>query len=222
MAVIKPLKIVLTNYDENKQEDIVCLDFPMQKDSTTHTVKLSKIVFIDADDFKLDQLENKRFFGLTVGKTVRLKYAYNIKCLRVIYEANGTTIKHLECEYDSDHSVNVKKGHLTWVSGRGLDAPIEAEFRLYDHLFSVEKPGGEQWLSQLNASSELIYKGLIDKYVLDTFEEKKRYQFERCGYFVKDADSDKLGYPVFNRTVALNEGNKKSKKKKQNNQRKKK
>ena len=215
MAVIKPLKIIITNYDKNKIENIKCPDFPMNKDSKYHTVKFSKIVYIDADDFKSGQINNKRYFGLTEGKTVRLKYAYNITCKRVIYkngDKNDGEIDYLECEYDADHSKNVKKGHLTWVS-KG----IEAEFRLYDHLFTVEKPGGNQWLNQLNNESEIIYKGLIDQYVLNTFNDKERYQFERCGYFVKDKDSNNLGYPVFNRTVTLNETSKKVKKKNNNN-----
>ncbi len=205
MAVIKPLKIILTNYPQNKIEDIKCPDFPMRKGTDYHSVKFSRVVYIDSDDFRLDQLGNKKYFGLTVGKTVRLKYAYNITCNRVIYEENGVDISHLECEYDADQSSNVKRGHLTWVC-----CGIEAEFRLYDHLFSVEKPGGKDWLKQLNPNSEMIHRGLIDQYILDMFNEKQRFQFERFGYFVKDSDSDKVGYPVFNRTVTLNETSKKN------------
>jgi len=209
MAVIKPLKIVLSNYPQNKVEDIECPDFPMHADSKMHAVKFSKVVYIDADDFQSGQIKNKKFYGLTEGKTVRLKYAYNITCKKVVYKADSTEIDHLECVYDADHTVNVKKGHLTWVS-----SPVPAEFRLYDHLFTEEKPEGGEWLSQLNADSELIYQGFIDEYVARSVDEKGgRFQFERLGYFVKDADSQKCGYPVFNRTVTLTEGAKKAIKK---------
>merc|ERR1719361_122282 len=201
MAVIKPLKIVLTNY-KGAGEDVECPDFPQNKGGPTHKVRFTKIVYIDADDFRSGQIGNKHFYGLTEGKTVRLKYAYNIKCTKVVYlEDDEKAIDHLECEYDPDQSKKVKKGHLTWVSGDG----VQAEFRLYGHLFSVEKPGGDDWLKQLDPDSELMYMGMVDKYVLNTWREKKRYQFERCGYFVADKDSETYGHPVFNRTVTLNE-----------------
>ena len=203
MAVIKPLKIVLTNY-KGDGEDLECPDFPQNKGGPTHKVRFNKIVYIDEDDFRSGQIKNKAFYGLTEGKTVRLKYAYNIKCVKVVYgeeDDDSKVIDHLECEYDPDQSKKVKKGHLTWVSGDG----VPAEFRLYDHLFSVEKPGGDDWLKQLNAESEKLYMGMVDKYVLNTWKEKGRYQFERCGYFVADKDSETYGHPVFNRTVTLNE-----------------
>jgi len=207
MAVIKPLKVVITNY-KGDGEDRECLDFPQNRDGPSHSVRFGKTVYIDADDFRSGQSGNKNFYGLTEGKTVRLKWAYNIKCVKVVYadsdngdDEKGRVIDHLECEYDPDDSKKVKKGHLTWVSGDG----VPAEFRLYDHLFSTEKPGGDEWLKQLNPESERIYMGMVSQYVLRTWREKQRYQFERCGYFVVDKDSETAGHPVFNRTVTLNE-----------------
>ncbi len=153
----------------------------------------------------MGQLGNKKYFGLTENKTVGLKYAYNITCKRVIYKDGATNksvdnIDYLECEYDADHSQNVKRGHLTWVS-----CGVTAQFRLYSHLFTVEKPGGDEWLKLLNPKSQQIYNGLIDQYVANTFNKKQKYQFERLGYFIVDIDSNNAGYPVFNRTVTLNE-----------------
>ena len=211
MAVVKPLKIVLTNY-KGDGEDVLCPDFPQNPNGPEHAVRFTKIVYIDADDFRSGQSGNKNFYGLTEGKTVRLKWAYNVRCTKVVYgegEDDEKVIDHLECEYDPDRSKKVKKGHLTWVSGDG----VQAEFRLYDHLFSEAKPGGDDWLKQINMDSEQLHMGMVDKYVVDTMKEKGKYQFERCGYFVVDKDSETYGHPVFNRIVTLNEATKRAAKK---------
>eukprot|EP00485_Elphidium_margaritaceum_P012702 CAMPEP_0202706598 /NCGR_PEP_ID=MMETSP1385-20130828/18997_1 /ASSEMBLY_ACC=CAM_ASM_000861 /TAXON_ID=933848 /ORGANISM="Elphidium margaritaceum" /LENGTH=774 /DNA_ID=CAMNT_0049365109 /DNA_START=49 /DNA_END=2373 /DNA_ORIENTATION=- len=209
MAVIEPLKIVITNYDAHKVEDIECPDFPNTQQQSTHCVKFSRVIYIDASDFQSGQAKNKKFYGLSEAKSVRLKYAYQITCKEVVYKAGTQEIDYLRCEYDAKQGKTVKKGSkgfITWVSEKDARP---AEFRLYEHLFTVEKPGGDDWLKLLNPQSELICKGFVSEYVASTMADKQRYQFERYGYFVRDPDSDSSPHPVFNRTCILTESAKK-------------
>ena len=205
MAVRKPIKLVITNYPKNKNEDIECPNFPQDKTRGTHNVKFSNVVYIDENDFKNDAkyAKNKKYYGLAPGKTVRLKYAYNISCDNVIMNSETGEIDYVECSYDesSRHDPKkVKKGHLTWVSE--CDA-VACEIRLYDYLFTVESPGGDDWLKQLNPDSEIICDGFVNKCVVDNKDE--RFQFERMGYFVKDSVDYTKEKPVFNSIVSLKE-----------------
>lgn len=205
MCVIYPLRITISNYPENKTEKISCPNFPLDLSKGYHDVPFSRVIYIDESDFQ--EQADKKYFGLTLGKTVRLKYAYNITCEKVIRNNKGK-IQELICTYDetSHHDPKgIKKGHLTWVSNG-----YPCEIRSYGLLFKSEFPEGESdtWLDDLNPESELVNQGLIDEFAMNSGHE--RYQFGRFGYYVKDKDYTKEK-PFFNRIVTLKESSEKQK-----------
>ncbi|ETN98883.1 glutaminyl-tRNA synthetase, partial [Reticulomyxa filosa] len=171
-------------------------DFPQKKDTTKHSVPFERVIYIDSSDFR--EHADQKFYGLAPGRTVRLKYAYNITCKKVIKDNKGNVVE-LECEYDpaSRHDLKgVKQGHLSWVSNG-----VSVEFRLYSHLFRTEFPESDNFLNELEFSfkkkklsdvecqrvcgdSEIITHGYVDQSVVKSKHE--RFQFERVGFFVRD------------------------------------
>ena len=206
MAVINPLKVVITNYPEDKVETVTMENNPEDPESGVHEMPFSREIYIERDDF----MENppKKFFRLAPGAEVRLKGAYIIKCDEVVKDAEGN-ITELRCSYDPDTlsgmpGANRKvKGTLHWVSA---DHSVDAEVRLYDRLFDVENPAAEterDFREMLNPDSLRVVTGAkLEPFVMQNAARGSKFQFQRVGYFTPDYDSTPE-HPVFNRTIAL-------------------
>ena len=205
MAVLKPLRIVLTNYPEDEVEELDAPYYPHDVPlEGSRKVPFSREIYIERDDFMEDP--PKKFFRLAPGREVRLRYAYLITCQSVVKNDAGEIVE-LQCTYDpATHGGDAPDGRrvqgtIHWVSAaRGVDA----EVRLYDKLFSVPDPEADDadFTTSLNAESLVVVEGakVEPSVVVDPIGS--RYQFERTGYFVKDPDSAP-DRPVFNRTVTL-------------------
>ncbi len=206
MAVVNPLKVVITNYPEDKVETVTMENNPEDTTAGVHEMPFSREIYIERDDF----MENppKKFFRLAPGSEVRLKGAYIIKCDEVVKDAEGN-ITELRCSYDPDTlsgmpGANRKvKGTLHWVSAPHA---TDAEVRLYDRLFDVENPAAEterDFREMLNPESLKVVKGVkLEPYVMEVAAPGAKFQFQRVGYFTPDYDSTPE-HPVFNRTIAL-------------------
>jgi glutaminyl-tRNA synthetase len=206
MGVLRPLKVVLTNYPEDRVEDVDVINNPEDPSAGTRPVPFSRVLYIERDDF----LENppKKFFRLSPGKEVRLRCAYFITCTDVIKDDRGEVVE-LRCTYDpATRGGDAPDGRrvkatLHWVSASHA---IRAEVRLYDRLFSVENPEssaeGKTFLDHLNPHSLEVLRDCRLEPSLATAAEGLRVQFERLGYFCVDPDS-RPGALVFNRTVSL-------------------
>jgi glutaminyl-tRNA synthetase len=209
MAVLRPLKVVVTNYPEGQVEQVDVINNPEDAAAGTRQVPFSRELFIERDDF----MENppKKFFRLSPGKEVRLRCAYFIKCEEVVKDAQGEIVE-LRCTYDpatrggdSPDGRRVK-ATLHWVSAAHA---VRAVVRLYDRLFSVEDPErvpeGKTFLDLLNPHSLETLRDCPVEPSLASAQPGARVQFERLGYFVVDRDSEP-GALVFNRTVSLRDG----------------
>ncbi len=206
MAVINPIKVVITNYPEGKTEMVSIENNPELEGSGTHETPFTREIYIEHDDF----MENppKKYFRMTPGGEVRLKGAYIVKCTDVVKDAQGNIIE-VHCTYDPETRSGLPgaarkvKGTLHWVSAK--DA-INAEVRLYDRLFNVENPAAEpdrDFRDMLNPDSLTIVKNVkVEPFIAQHAEGGTKFQFQRIGYFTPDYDStpDAL---VFNRTIAL-------------------
>ena len=204
MAVLDPLKVVITNYPEAQVEELDALNNPEDPDGGSHKVPFSRDIYIERNDF----MENppKKFFRLAPGREVRLKNAYIIKCEEVIKDENGNVIE-LRCTYDIESksgssSTRKVKGTLHWVS---IEHALEIEVRLYDRLFIDPAPTGRKdkdFKEFLNPDSLKVLKSCYIEPSVQHANPLDYYQFQRLGYFNIDPDStaDKL---VFNRTVPL-------------------
>ena len=206
MAVLRPVKVVLTNYPEGQVEELDVINNPEDASAGTRKVPFSREIYIERDDFREDP--PKKFFRLSPGKEVRLRCAYFIKCDEVIKDASGEIVE-IRCTYDpatrggdSPDGRRVK-ATLHWVS---VAHAITAEVRLYDRLFSVEDPDrvsdGKTFLDNLNAQSLEVLRNCPVEPSLASAAVASRFQFERLGYFSVDSDSQR-GAIVFNRTVSL-------------------
>ena len=205
MAVLNPLKVVITNYPEEKTEYFTAINNPEDEAAGTRQVPFSRELYIERDDF----MENppKKFFRLQPGGEVRLRYAYLIKCEEVVKDAEGN-ITELRCTYDpmsgggSSSDGRRVKGVIHWVSAR--DA-VEAEVRLFNPLFTKENPDdveeGQTWEDNLNPESMVKITGYLEPSLRETLVGQA-VQFERVGYFCPDTDSTPE-HLVFNRTVTL-------------------
>ncbi|NBL65762.1 glutamine--tRNA ligase/YqeY domain fusion protein [Flavobacterium sp. NST-5] len=206
MAVIDPVKLVITNYPEGKEEWLDAENNPEDENAGFRKVPFSREIFIEKEDF-MEEATGK-FFRLTLGKEVRLKNAYIIKGESVVKDANGN-ITEIHATYDEESlsgsgteaSQRKVAGTLHWVS---VKHAVEAEIRLYDRLFTDESPDthkGKDFLEFVNPESLKITKGFVEPSLKDANVEDK-FQFQRVGYFTvdKDATAEKL---VFNRTVTL-------------------
>ena len=203
MAVLNPLKIVITNYPEGASEELAAVNNPEDPDAGSRMVPFGRELYIERDDFMEDP--PKKFFRLAPGREVRLRYAYFITCNEVIKDSDGEIVE-LRCTYDpatkgGDAPDGRKvKATLHWVSAAHA---VEAEVRLYDHLFEVEVPGADgDFVDDLNPNSLEIRSGCKLEPSLGPFVPGEQVQFERLGYFAPDTDS-KEGALVFNRIVTL-------------------
>ncbi|MFO8146768.1 MAG: glutamine--tRNA ligase/YqeY domain fusion protein [Gillisia sp.] len=206
MGVLDPVKLVITNYPDGKEEWLETENNPEDEAAGTREIPFSKELYIEREDFKEEA--NRKFFRLSIGKEVRLKSAYIIKGDKVIKDENGEILE-IHCTYDSqsksgsgtEESLRKVKGTLHWVS---VKHAIEAEIRLYDRLFNVESPDTDKeksYLDFINPDSLQIIKGYVEPGLKGAGVSEK-FQFHRIGYFNVDKDTtkDKL---IFNRTVAL-------------------
>jgi glutaminyl-tRNA synthetase len=206
MTVLRPLKVVLTNYPEGESEQLDVINNPEDQFAGTRRVPFSRELYIERDDFMEDP--PKKFFRLSPGKEVRLRCAYFITCTGVVKDDRGEIVE-LHCTYDpATRGGDAPDGRrvkatLHWVSAAHA---VRAEVRLYDRLFSVEDPEsapeGKTFLDYLNPNSLEVLTGAQAEPGLATATPGTRVQFERLGYFCVDTDS-KPGALVFNRTVSL-------------------
>jgi len=206
MAVLKPLKVVIINYPDDKTEELEAVNNPEDETMGKRIVPFSKEIFIEQNDFMEDP--PKKFFRLSPGNEVRLRYAYIIKCEEVIKDNDGKIIE-LKCTFDpetksgSAQSNRKVKGTIHWVSGQHA---INAEVRLYDRLFKVEDPEADEektFVDHINSDSLEIIKNAKLEPFLRKAEKGDRFQFERLGYFCIDSKDSRPENPVFNRTVTL-------------------
>ena len=202
MAVLNPLKVVITNYPEGESEALSAVNNPENESDGKREIPFSREIFIEKDDFMEDP--PKKFFRLSLGREVRLRYAYFITCEEVIKDDKGNIVE-LHCKYDpKSKGGNAPDGRkvkatLHWVSAAHS---IDAEVRKYDRLFQIPDPDKEDnFMDSINPKSlEILSKCKLEP-SLEKLEVGETIQFERLGYFCKDQDSNAL--PVFNRTVAL-------------------
>ncbi len=209
MAVLNPVKLVITNYPEGQTETVEMENNPEDASAGTHSMPFSREIYIERDDF----MENppKKFFRLAPGSEVRLKGAYIIKCNDVndvVKDADGNIVE-IRCTYDPDTrsglpgSQRKVKGTLHWVSARHA---VDATVRLYDRLFGVENPSAEtdrDFRELLNPESMITLTGVkVEPFIAENARKGEKFQFQRIGYFTPDYDStaEKL---IFNRTIAL-------------------
>jgi glutaminyl-tRNA synthetase len=208
MAVLRPLRVVIDNYPEDTVEELDAVNNPEDPSMGTRKVPFSRVIYIERDDFR--EVPPGKYFRLSPGKEVRLRYAYFITCNDVVKDDRTGEIEELHCTYDpatrGGDSPDGRKvrGTLHWVSTRHA---IEAEVRLYDSLFTVPDPTAEKdgadFLSLVNPSSLETLKSCRLEPFLSGAEPGKTYQFERLGYFCVDAVDSTETAPVFNRTVSL-------------------
>jgi glutaminyl-tRNA synthetase len=203
LAVVRPLKVVIENYPEGREEQVEAVNNPEDPSAGTRTLPFARELYIEFDDFM--ETPPKKFFRLSPGAEVRLRYAYILKCERVVKDSTGG-ISELRCTYDPDSLTGATatrrvKGTIHWVSARHAR---EAEVRIYDRLFQSPDPGadGRDPLDDLNPASLVQVTGCRVEPSLADAAPGARFQFERLGYFCADPDS-RPGAPVFNRTVTL-------------------
>lgn len=207
MAVLNPLKVVITNYPEGEVEHFECINNPEDESAGTRMVPFSRELYIERDDFMEDP--PKKFFRLGPGREVRLRSAYFVTCEEVVKDAAGEVVE-LRCTYDpesrggSSPDGRKVKATLHWVSAAHA---IDATVRLYDRLFTEENPGVEKdgisYLEKMNPDSLTILKGCKIEPSLAELSEEERVQFERLGYFVADRKEHSRQNPVFNRVTTL-------------------
>ncbi len=206
MAVLNPLKVVITNWEDGKVEMREAVNNPENAEAGTRKVPFSKVLYIERDDFM--ETPPKKYFRLSPGNEVRLRYSYLIKCEEVVKDAEGNVVE-LRCTYDpqsgegSSSDGRRVKGVIHWVSA---EHAFEAEIRLFNPLFKTEDPndtseGQTSWEDNLNPDSLIVTKGYLEPALKDA-PVGTTYQFERVGYFCPDTDSTPE-HPVFNRTVTL-------------------
>jgi glutaminyl-tRNA synthetase len=217
MVALDPIKVVICNFAElaaNAGDGGMTFDVqnsPTDASLGSHTVTLTETMYIDSEDFRLD--EDPNFYRLTPGKPVGLKYhGGNLVCNEVIND--GMTVMELKCHLDISEGRPKPKAHITWVPSDG----IVCEVRIYNHLFTEPEPS-DRWDEELNPESEIVHPNaivdpsvlsLVDKKDVDNWKSNQALQFERLGYFVVDVDTSfdsttKEGRLVFNRTVSLKE-----------------
>ncbi len=205
MGVLDPLRIIITNYPEEKEEWMETVNNPEDESMGTRKIPFSREIYIERDDFMEDP--PGKFFRLAPGREVRLKSAYIIKCEQVIKDEKGK-VTALHCSYDPEtksgapQSNRKVKGTLHWVSARHA---LQAEVRLYDRLFNTEvpdkAPDGQDFRANLNPDSLEVRTGYVEP-GLKSAKPGDKFQFQRLGYFCLDPDSTPEK-PVFNRTTTL-------------------
>ncbi len=203
MGVLHPLKVVIENYPDGKTEELEATNNPEDPSMGSRNIPFSRTLYIEQDDFR----ENppKKYFRLSPGAEVRLRYAYIIKCVGVVKDPKTGAVTELRCTHDpetrsgSPQSARKVKGTIHWVSAPHA---LDAEVRLYDRLFTVENPAGDDWMKLMNPHSLEVLRGCKVEPTLAQAKVQDRFQFERLGYFCVD-DHSSPGRIVFNRTVTL-------------------
>ena len=209
LAVLRPLKVVIENYPEGQSDELDAINNPEDPEAGTRKLPFSRELYIERDDFMEDP--PRKFFRLGPGREVRLRYGYFITCTDVIKDAAGEVVE-LRCTYDPETRGGQApdgrrvRGTIHWVSA---EHAVDAEVRLYDHLFTSERPDDDDdFMTTLNPySQETIPNAKVEPSLADAVPGEK-YQFERTGYFAVDPDSQP-GALVFNRTVTLRDSWKK-------------
>ena len=208
MAVINPLKLTITNYEDKAFEEIKFEINPQKKEIGARKIKFSKTIYIERDDFK--EAADDNFFRLKTGGEVRLKNAYIIKATEVLKDDKGEVVEVL-CEYDkksksgsnTPESNRKVKGTIHWVSAT---YSVDAKINIYDRLFKVSEPGKEKdLLADINEDSLHVFEAKVEPH-LQGSKEGEKFQFQRIGYFVRTANKKTL---EFNKTVGLRDGWKK-------------
>jgi glutaminyl-tRNA synthetase len=203
MAVLRPLKLVIENYPEGKEERLEAVNNPEDASMGTRMLPFSRVLFIEQEDFK--EVPPKKFHRLSPGAEVRLRYGYIVKCVGVKKDERTGEVTEVRCTYDPEtRSGSVQsgrrvKGTIHWVAASHA---IDAEVRLYDRLFNVEDPGGDDWKEHINPNSLKVLTHCKVEPGLATASAQSRFQFERLGYFCVDDDSAP-GALVFNRAATL-------------------
>jgi len=208
MAVLRPLKVVLVNYPEGRVEELVCVNNPEDPAAGTRKVPFSRELYIERDDFM--ESPPKKFFRLSPGREVRLRYAFFITCVDVKKDSTTGEVVELHCTYDpatrggDAPDGRSPKATMHWVSA---DHAVPGEVRLYDTLFTKRDPNeieeGADWKSNLNPRSLEVIAGAKLEPALKGAPPGSRFQFERLGYFCADIRDSSPDKPVFNRTVTL-------------------
>jgi glutaminyl-tRNA synthetase len=206
MAVLKPLRLVIENYPEGREEMLEAVNNPEDAAMGKRAVPFSRVLYIEQDDVREEP--PKKYFRLFPGNEVRLRYAYLIRCTDVVKDERTGAIVEVRCTYDpatrgGDAPDGRRvKGTIHWVSAAHA---VPAEVRLYEHLFLVPVPGADKddWKADLNPRSlERLTRCWVEPALKDA-APGSRYQFERNGYFCADVKDSAPGRPVFNRTVSL-------------------
>ncbi len=208
MGVLRPLKVVIENYPEDRVEELEAINNPEDPSAGRRKVPFSRELYIERDDFREDP--PKKFYRLAPGREVRLRYAYFIRCEQVIKDEQTGEVIELRCSYDpatlggKAPDGRKVKGTIHWVSAPHA---LRAEVRLYDHLFSkpnpLDVPDGGSYLDYLNPNSLEVLPDCPVEPSLSQAQPGDRYQFERLGYFCVDTRDSAPGKPVFNRVVTL-------------------
>ncbi len=208
MAVLRPLKLILDNYPEDQVEEMDAVNNPEDSNMGTRKVPFSRVLYIEKEDFRENPPE--KFYRLAPGREVRLRYAYFVKCVDLVKDKSTGEIIELHCTYDPEtHGGDAPDGRkvkttLHWVSASHA---VEAEVRLYDHLFIKANPDeteeGLDYKSNLNPNSLEILKSCFVEPSLANAKPGERFQFERQGYFCVDTVDSSDKKPVFNRIVSL-------------------
>jgi glutaminyl-tRNA synthetase len=203
MAVLRPLRLVIENYPEGASEDFDAVNNPEDPAAGTRRVPFSRVLYIEEDDFQEDP--PPKYFRLSPGREVRLRWACVVRCTGVVKDETGRVVE-VRCTYDeASRGGNPADGRkikatIHWVSAAHA---IEAEVRLYDRLFLIDDPAGDDWLEHLNPASCERLRGCKLEPSLVAANVRERYQFERLGYFCLDEAASTPAAPVFNRTVTL-------------------
>jgi len=207
MAVLRPLKVVIDNYPENQTEEMDAVNNPEDPSAGSRKIPFSRTLYIEQDDFR--EIPPPKYFRLSPGREVRLRYGYFVTCTSVVKNDKGEVIE-VHCTYDpatrggnNPPDGRKVKSTIHWVSAAHA---VNAEVRIYENLFSKEDPNqteeGQDFTANLNPNSLEVLTDCKLEPSLASAVPGNRYQFERLGYFCVDLDSA-LGKPVFNRTVAL-------------------
>ncbi len=206
MAVLDPLKVVIENYPEDKEEELDAINNPEDASAGTRKVPFARELYVERYDFQEEP--HKKFYRLAPGREVRLRYGYFITCTDVVKDADGN-VTELRCTYDPETrggdapDGRKVRGTVHWVSAKHA---VPAEVRLYDRLFKVERPDdvpeGGDFKDNLNADSLKVITAQAER-SLGEAEPGSRYQFERKGYFFADPVDSTAGKPVFNQIVPL-------------------
>ena len=208
MAVLKPLKLVIDNYPEGKTEELEAEDNPEDPSMGSRKILFSKVLYIEQDDFMIDP--PKKYFRLSPGKEIRLKHAYYVTCVSYKTDEKTGEVREVHCTYDPEtrggwsKDGRKVKGTSHWVSA---EHAVNAEVRLYDHLFTKENPDDPRdntdFTEYINPGSLEILKGCKLEPSLSNAGPEIKYQFLRQGYFCADSKDSTPEHPVFNLIVSL-------------------